>query len=204
MSPAIWRSSNSRVVVWRATEADRDRTHALSVAIRRFSGSTEPLSRLGVTPHVDMLTEIRKLHQRPGATSVYVTHDRIAARTAATRIVVMKGNVLLHTQYLRRVYNAPTNTCVSTFMGSPSMSLIAAQIGRKDDALHLFVGIGADAIDMALSCSVALKINVLEPTGERYGATPGSVEARAVRCRHGNAHSLKRLQSRHFEYLRMR
>jgi multiple sugar transport system ATP-binding protein len=54
----------------------------------------EPLSNLDAQLRLDMRTEIKKLHQRLGATVVYVTHDQIEAMTLATRIAVMKGGVV--------------------------------------------------------------------------------------------------------------
>ena len=50
----------------------------------------EPLSNLDAKLRVEMRTEIKKLHQRLGATIVYVTHDQIEAMTLATRIAVMR------------------------------------------------------------------------------------------------------------------
>ena len=91
----------------------------------------EPLSNLDAKLRVDMRTEIKKLHQRLGATIVYVTHDQIEAMTLATRIAVMKGGVLQQLGTPAEVYNTPANTFVATFMGSPSMNLIPARIGTE-------------------------------------------------------------------------
>ena len=54
----------------------------------------EPLSNLDAKLRVDMRTEIKRLHQRTGATIVYVTHDQIEAMTLATKIAVMKDGIL--------------------------------------------------------------------------------------------------------------
>ncbi|SIT43379.1 Uncharacterized ABC transporter ATP-binding protein YurJ [Paraburkholderia ribeironis] len=110
----------------------------------------EPLSNLDAKLRVDMRTEIKKLHQRLGATIVYVTHDQIEAMTLATRIAVMKGGVLQQLGTPAEVYNTPANTFVATFMGSPSMNLIPARIERMNGALHLQVGEGQKAIDVEL------------------------------------------------------
>ncbi|MGF6755910.1 ABC transporter ATP-binding protein [Paraburkholderia sp. GAS42] len=110
----------------------------------------EPLSNLDAKLRVDMRTEIKKLHQRLGATIVYVTHDQIEAMTLATRIAVMKGGVLQQLGTPAEVYNTPANTFVATFMGSPSMNLIPASIERANGGLHLKVGEGQKAIDLAL------------------------------------------------------
>jgi len=51
----------------------------------------EPLSNLDAKLRVQMRLEVRKLHQRLGATSVFVTHDQVEAMTLADRIVVMNA-----------------------------------------------------------------------------------------------------------------
>ena len=78
-----------------------------------------------------MRTEIKKLHQRLGATIVYVTHDQIEAMTLATRIAVMKGGVLQQLGTPYEVYNRPANTFVAGFMGSPRMNLLPARLVQE-------------------------------------------------------------------------
>ena len=87
----------------------------------------EPLSNLDAKLRVEMRTEIKKLHQRLGATIVYVTHDQIEAMTLASQIAVMRGGVLQQFGTPREVYEDPANTFVAGFMGSPSMNLIPAR-----------------------------------------------------------------------------
>jgi multiple sugar transport system ATP-binding protein len=88
----------------------------------------EPLSNLDAKLRVEMRTEIKKLHQRLGATIVYVTHDQIEAMTLASQIAVMRGGVLQQFGTPREVYEDPANTFVAGFMGSPSMNLIPATV----------------------------------------------------------------------------
>src|SRR5882672_13039 len=97
----------------------------------------EPLSNLDAQLRLDMRTEIKKLHQRLGATIVYVTHDQIEAMTLATRIAVMKGGVLQQLGTPYEVYNRPANTFVAGFMGSPRMNLVKARVNGKGGALTL-------------------------------------------------------------------
>jgi multiple sugar transport system ATP-binding protein len=97
----------------------------------------EPLSNLDAQLRLDMRTEIKKLHQRLGATIVYVTHDQIEAMTLATRIAVMKGGVLQQLGTPYEVYNRPANTFVAGFMGAPRMNLIKARLVRQNDAASL-------------------------------------------------------------------
>ncbi|MCG7492739.1 ABC transporter ATP-binding protein [Thalassobius sp. Cn5-15] len=105
----------------------------------------EPLSNLDAKLRVEMRTEIKELHQRLGASMVYVTHDQIEAMTLATKIVVMKGGVIQQIGTPAEIYNRPANLFVADFMGNPAMNLIPArartngtgtriEIDRKDAA----------------------------------------------------------------------
>ncbi len=86
----------------------------------------EPLSNLDAKLRVQMRSEIIKLHEALGATTIYVTHDQTEAMTMASRIVVMK---LGHIQQIGspiEIYNKPANVFVAGFIGSPSMNLMKA------------------------------------------------------------------------------
>jgi multiple sugar transport system ATP-binding protein len=87
----------------------------------------EPLSNLDAKLRVEMRTEIKELHQRLGASMVYVTHDQIEAMTLATKIVVMKGGVIQQIGSPSEIYNRPANLFVADFMGNPAMNLIPAR-----------------------------------------------------------------------------
>ncbi len=87
----------------------------------------EPLSNLDAKLRVEMRTEIKSLHQRLGASMVYVTHDQIEAMTLATKIVVMKGGVIQQIGTPAEIYTRPANLFVADFMGSPAMNLIPAK-----------------------------------------------------------------------------
>ncbi|WP_299866551.1 sn-glycerol-3-phosphate ABC transporter ATP-binding protein UgpC [uncultured Hoeflea sp.] len=93
----------------------------------------EPLSNLDAKLRVDMRTEIKKLHQRLGTTIVYVTHDQIEAMTLSTRIAVMNGGYIQQLGTPKEIYDNPANIFVASFMGSPSMNLLAATL-RSDGA----------------------------------------------------------------------
>jgi len=105
----------------------------------------EPLSNLDAQLRLDMRTEIKKLHQRLGATIVYVTHDQIEAMTLASRIAVMNGGVLQQLGTPYEVYNRPANTFVAGFMGSPRMNLVKANLTREGDSLGLNIQKGERA-----------------------------------------------------------
>jgi multiple sugar transport system ATP-binding protein len=97
----------------------------------------EPLSNLDAKLRVEMRTELKALHQRLGASMVYVTHDQIEAMTLATKIVVMKGGVIQQMGTPAEIYNRPANLFVADFMGSPAMNLIPAKTRAKGGEVHI-------------------------------------------------------------------
>ncbi len=92
----------------------------------------EPLSNLDAKLRVDMRTEIKKLHQRVGKTTVYVTHDQVEAMTLASRIAVMHQGQVQQFDEPDTIYNRPANIFVAGFMGSPSMNFIQAEISTAN------------------------------------------------------------------------
>ncbi|MFT3709211.1 MAG: sn-glycerol-3-phosphate ABC transporter ATP-binding protein UgpC [Archangium sp.] len=88
----------------------------------------EPLSNLDTALRVAMRGELARLHRQLGVTMIYVTHDQVEAMTLATRVAVFNKGVLQQLGPPLELYNAPANTFVATFLGSPSMNLIDATI----------------------------------------------------------------------------
>jgi multiple sugar transport system ATP-binding protein len=102
----------------------------------------EPLSNLDAKLRIEMRSEIKKLHQRVGKTTVYVTHDQVEAMTLASRIAVMFRGVLQQYDTPKAIYERPVNTFVAGFMGSPTMNFLAATISA-DKGVVLRGGDGA-------------------------------------------------------------
>ena len=100
----------------------------------------EPLSNLDAKLRVQMRTEISKLHQRLGATIIYVTHDQTEAMTLGTRIVVMKDGIVQQVDTPQNLYNAPGNLFVAGFIGSPQMNMVDAVVDVKGSDAYLKVG----------------------------------------------------------------
>ncbi len=99
----------------------------------------EPLSNLDAKLRVQMRTEISKLHQRLGATIIYVTHDQTEAMTLGTRIVVMKDGVVQQVDTPQNLYNAPGNLFVAGFIGSPQMNMTDAVVEVNGSSVSLNV-----------------------------------------------------------------
>ena len=104
----------------------------------------EPLSNLDALLRNEMRTEIKKLHRRLGATSVYVTHDQVEAMTLADKIVVLSGGRLMQMGSPDDIYHRPASKFVAGFTGSPPMNFLRVRIARADGVAFVELGGGAD------------------------------------------------------------
>jgi len=102
----------------------------------------EPLSNLDAKLRVQMRSEIVKLHEELGATTIYVTHDQTEAMTMANRIVVLKDGYIQQVGTPKEIYNKPNNVFVATFIGSPAMNILSAKY--ENDTLYLNNGYTID------------------------------------------------------------
>src|SRR6201991_2998356 len=87
----------------------------------------EPLSNLDAKMRVQTRTDIAKLQQDLGVTTVYVTHDQVEAMTMGDRVAVMKDGYLQQVDSPLNLYDRPVNLFVAGFIGSPQMNLINAR-----------------------------------------------------------------------------
>ena len=97
----------------------------------------EPLSNLDAKLRVQTREEISKIHERVGATTIYVTHDQTEALTMADRIVIMKDGYVQQIGAPNEVYNNPVNMFVAGFIGSPSMNFLK---GHYEDGYFVLDG----------------------------------------------------------------
>ena len=88
----------------------------------------EPLSNLDAKLRVQMRVEIRRLHNRLKATSIFVTHDQVEAMTLADMVVVMNAGRIEQSGGPTEVYRLPATRFVATFIGSPAMNLLPGRI----------------------------------------------------------------------------
>jgi multiple sugar transport system ATP-binding protein len=94
----------------------------------------EPLSNLDAKLRTQMRAEIKRLHKRIGVTSVYVTHDQVEAMTLADRIVVMNAGKIEQIGRPMDLFLNPANRFVASFIGSPAMNQLTAEIESSADA----------------------------------------------------------------------
>ena len=84
----------------------------------------EPLSNLDAKLRVQMRTEVARIQDRLGTTTVYVTHDQIEAMTLGDRIAVMRTGTLQQVGPPTELYSHPANLFVAGFIGSPAMNFV--------------------------------------------------------------------------------
>jgi multiple sugar transport system ATP-binding protein len=109
----------------------------------------EPLSNLDARLRVQMRTEIRKLHQRLGTTSIFVTHDQVEAMTLADKIVVLKDGEVMQIGSPMDLYHNPANLFVAGFLGAPSMNFIAVEARAVSRETATVANAALDPIEVA-------------------------------------------------------
>ena len=172
----------------------------------------EPLSNLDAALRVHMRKEIRALHDRLGATSVYVTHDQIEAMTMADHVVVMRDGVIEQQGSPLELYDRPVSKFVAGFIGSPAMNFVPGVIaadgqsvtleisgalplslplGREVEAgRSVLVGLRPEHLEVgaAETATLQLPVAVVESTGSMTYVTTGTVpELTVVETRRTNA-----------------
>ncbi len=90
----------------------------------------EPLSNLDAKLRVQMRSELIKIHESLGTTTIYVTHDQIEAMTMASRIVVMKDGWIQQIGAPKEIYDKPNNIFVGGFIGTPPMNFVNGVVGK--------------------------------------------------------------------------
>jgi multiple sugar transport system ATP-binding protein len=88
----------------------------------------EPLSNLDAKLRGSMRVELKRLHQRLGATMIYVTHDQTEAMTLGDRVAVLSEGKLQQVGSPLDVYDRPSNKFVAGFLGSPPMNFLQGQL----------------------------------------------------------------------------
>ena len=98
----------------------------------------EPLSNLDAKLRVQMRTEVARIQQTLGTTTIYVTHDQTEAMTLGDRVAVMRSGVVQQVGTPMELYNEPANLFVAGFIGSPAMNFMPARV--EGDKIKLPMG----------------------------------------------------------------
>jgi multiple sugar transport system ATP-binding protein len=100
----------------------------------------EPLSNLDAKLRVQMRAEIAKIQHEVGVTTIYVTHDQVEAMTMGDRVAVMRKGELQQMAEPQKLYDSPKNLFVASFIGSPAMNIVEADVVRSDGGLVVRIG----------------------------------------------------------------
>ncbi len=95
----------------------------------------EPLSNLDAQLRDDTRAELKRLHDRVGITTVYVTHDQVEAMTLGDRVVVLENGKIQQIGKPQEVYAHPANRMVASFLGNPPMNILP--VTYQDDSLAI-------------------------------------------------------------------
>jgi multiple sugar transport system ATP-binding protein len=123
----------------------------------------EPLSNLDAALRTQMRVELSELHQRLGATMIYVTHDQVEAMTMADRIVVLNGGRVEQVGAPMELYNRPASLFVAGFIGSPKMNLLTGPLATRHGAAT--VGIRPEHLVVSDGEGVEGTIRLVEQLG---------------------------------------
>ena len=120
----------------------------------------EPLSNLDAALRHETRVEIAKLHEKLGATTIYVTHDQVEAMTLADKIVVLKDGEVMQVGSPMDLFHRPDNEFVAGFLGSPKMNFFAGETKNST-----FTGEG-------LTLSGARNVSAPETGAAKLGVRP--------------------------------
>ncbi|SEK32141.1 carbohydrate ABC transporter ATP-binding protein, CUT1 family [Haloferax larsenii] len=134
----------------------------------------EPLSNLDAKLRTTMRTEIQRLQNEFGITSLYVTHDQEEAMTMGDRIVILKDGKLQQVGRPKDVYENPANEFVGGFVGSPSMNFVDVTLDRRGDSTVLVADDGPFSYELSDDFAAHLRDEISEPA-VRVGIRPEDI-----------------------------
>ncbi len=145
----------------------------------------EPLSNLDALLRLEFRTELKKIVQDLGTTTVYVTHDQSEALSLGDRVAVMRAGRIVQLGDPIGVYDSPADRFVGGFLGSPPMNFLAAKVDPDGTRLHVagdiipapreasvyagrdvLLGVRPEKVEVSTEAGdLAARVEVLEPTG---------------------------------------
>ncbi len=167
----------------------------------------EPLSNLDAKLRVQVRGDLKRLHQRLGITTIYVTHDQVEAMTLGDRVAVMSNGVLQQLGAPQDVYDRPANLFVAGFIGSPPMNLLRAEarggVANAGDLSLPIAGLPDGDVVLGLrpehlrpatdgQPSTEFQVEVVEPLGDGV-IVHGTVSGTLVTAPSGDDEVLPRL-----------
>jgi multiple sugar transport system ATP-binding protein len=153
----------------------------------------EPLSNLDAKLRLETRAELARLHRRLKATMVYVTHDQEEALTLGSRVAVMSEGRVEQVGPPLEVYRRPATVFVATFVGSPAMNLLSAElmppaVRPAATAVRLILGVRPHDLGVVAAGAGDLdaRVDVVEPRGSelllylRLGTAGDGPELRVI------------------------
>ncbi len=100
----------------------------------------EPLSNLDAQLRMEMRSELKQLHTRTKATTIYVTHDQEEAMTLSTRICVMNEGIIRQVGTPEEIYSRPADIFVASFISNPKMNFFIGKVENIKDKTFIEAG----------------------------------------------------------------
>ena len=137
----------------------------------------EPLSNLDAKLRHETRVELKQLHQRLRATTIYVTHDQHEAMTLATQVVLMRDGEIVQAGTPLELYNRPVNRFAATFIGFPQINLMAGRLAPEAGGVR-FTGAGMDVLlpasilDSPLTAPIDVELGLRPESGALAADAP--------------------------------
>ena len=139
----------------------------------------EPLSNLDAKLRIQMRLEIKKLQQKVGVTSIFVTHDQVEAMTLADRLAVINNGIIEQLGTPIEIYDNPKSLFVAGFIGSPQMNFLDGNLKNKtlsaegfeikdintDFEGEITLGIRPEHLSQSENALINLKVDLVEQLG---------------------------------------
>jgi putative spermidine/putrescine transport system ATP-binding protein len=145
----------------------------------------EPLSNLDAKLRLEMRTEIRRLHQTLGLTTIYVTHDQEEALSLSDRVVLMRDGAIRQIGSPKAVYAEPAGAYAAGFLGYRNLLPVKVTVIENDRATVAtesgveLAGSLRDSLstrDEAIAAIRPEDVAVLPPDRKEQGSVSGTVE----------------------------
>lgn len=133
----------------------------------------EPLSNLDAKLRVSMRTELKRIHERIGATSIFVTHDQSEAMSLADKIVILHNGKIEQIGTPNEVYHQSETVFVASFIGSPPTNFFDVEIKRGEKGLVAV----CEAFEYALNAKNSALLERYEGKKVKLGVRPENIVA---------------------------
>jgi putative spermidine/putrescine transport system ATP-binding protein len=139
----------------------------------------EPLSNLDAKLRLEMRTEIRRLHQDLGLTTIYVTHDQEEALSLADRLALLRDGRLEQAGTPEEIYGQPASAYAAGFMGYRNLFAMQVEGERAGHVTLAEQGLRLEGIDRRRGTGPEAAV-AIRPEDLVVGAGPNEIRARVA------------------------